>query len=151
MVPFVTGWLGATLLSAAIVSYAEAAQRAVLMRLFSAHVSAPIAEELWRRRAHHDRGKAADEDRGRHAGLHGARQRDDPGLAGRCVPVACDRPGLRQREGAAGGLPCARRLRKGQGFALVTGGGAKLPLFRRERPALGGHPAPGGWRRIVSP
>jgi adenylate cyclase len=51
IVPLTAGWLGAAVLSAAGLGYAERAQRAVLMRLFSAHVSAPIAQELWQHRA----------------------------------------------------------------------------------------------------
>jgi adenylate cyclase len=44
------GWAVAGVSTAAAFTYAERAERGLLMRLFSAHVSAPIAAELWRRR-----------------------------------------------------------------------------------------------------
>ena len=44
------GWLVAALVAKAAASQAEHAERVVLMRLFSTHISAPIAQEMWRRR-----------------------------------------------------------------------------------------------------
>jgi len=49
--PLTSGWIIAAVSAAAAVTHAERAQKAVLMRLFSAHVSGPIAAELWRRRS----------------------------------------------------------------------------------------------------
>jgi adenylate cyclase len=50
VLPLASGWIIATMSTAVAITHAERAQRAVLMRLFSAHVSEPIAAELWRRR-----------------------------------------------------------------------------------------------------
>ena len=43
-------WLGTIGAAKAVMSQAEATQRAFLMRLFSTHMSAPIAREMWERR-----------------------------------------------------------------------------------------------------
>jgi adenylate cyclase len=50
VLPLASGWIIAAVSAAAAITYAERAQKAVLMRLFSAHVSGPIAAEMWRRR-----------------------------------------------------------------------------------------------------
>lgn len=51
VLPMGGGWLLAGLLATAAITYVERTQRNVLMRMFSAHVSAPIAVELWNRRS----------------------------------------------------------------------------------------------------
>ncbi len=50
VLPMAGGWMAAAGLSGSVVAFAEKRQHAVLMRLFSAAVSAPVARELWRRR-----------------------------------------------------------------------------------------------------
>jgi adenylate cyclase len=44
------GWVAAALVARAMASQVEHAERVFLMRLFSTHISAPIAQEMWRRR-----------------------------------------------------------------------------------------------------
>jgi hypothetical protein len=45
-----------------------------------------------------------------------------------------------------------RRPEDQGGFsALVIADQLNLDRFREERPGLGGHPGPGGWRRIGPP
>jgi adenylate cyclase len=51
VLPMGGGWVLAGLLATAAITYVERMQRNVLMRMFSAHVSAPIAVELWKRRS----------------------------------------------------------------------------------------------------
>lgn len=48
--PMTGGWILAGVAATASITYIERTQRSLLMRLFSAHVSAPIAIELWKRR-----------------------------------------------------------------------------------------------------
>jgi adenylate cyclase len=50
VLPLTGGWVLAGLSAAATITHVERNQRLVLMRLFSAHVSGPIAVELWKRR-----------------------------------------------------------------------------------------------------
>jgi adenylate cyclase len=51
VLPMGGGWVLAGLLATAAITFVERTQRNVLMRMFSAHVSAPIAVELWKRRS----------------------------------------------------------------------------------------------------
>ena len=44
------GWILAVVVSKVATAQVEHSQRIVLMRLFSTHISAPIAQEMWRRR-----------------------------------------------------------------------------------------------------
>jgi class 3 adenylate cyclase len=46
----VTAWIAACVVTAVAAAFAERAQRAILMRLFSIYASAPIAKDVWRRR-----------------------------------------------------------------------------------------------------
>ena len=50
VVPMAGGWVTAAALSGSVAAFAEKRQHALLMRLFSAAVSAPVARELWKRR-----------------------------------------------------------------------------------------------------
>ena len=50
VLPMAGGWVAAAALSGSVAAFAEKRQHALLMRLFSAAVSAPVARELWRRR-----------------------------------------------------------------------------------------------------
>lgn len=50
VVPMAGGWMLTAALSGSVVAFVEKQQHALLMRLFSAAVSAPVARELWRRR-----------------------------------------------------------------------------------------------------
>jgi adenylate cyclase len=50
VLPMASGWILAGLSAAAAITHLERTQRVLLMRLFSAHVSGPIAVELWKRR-----------------------------------------------------------------------------------------------------
>jgi adenylate cyclase len=50
VLPMASGWVLAGLSAAAAITHVERTQRILLMRLFSAHVSGPIAAELWQRR-----------------------------------------------------------------------------------------------------
>jgi len=48
--PMAGGWILTGLAATVAITYVERTQQNLLMRLFSAHVSAPIAAELWKRR-----------------------------------------------------------------------------------------------------
>ena len=50
VLPMAGGWMAAAALSGSVVAFAEKRQHVLLMRLFSAALSAPVARELWRRR-----------------------------------------------------------------------------------------------------
>ena len=50
VLPMAGGWMIAAAASGSVAAFAEKRQHALLMRLFSAAVSAPVARELWRRR-----------------------------------------------------------------------------------------------------
>ena len=50
LVPAALAWLSAAAVVTAVMSYREAVQRALLMQLFSRHVSREVAEAIWRQR-----------------------------------------------------------------------------------------------------